>query len=97
MGTVLTHCGVVPYAGVLGFRCSFDCNTATFILFISSTTPGSVRLFPVPLALRCKTLNVLASLIYSVDGAGVGGGEGGGNFWDGVAGSIDFSPILCCI
>ena len=47
-------------------------------LFLSNTTPSSVSLLPIPLALNCRTLNVLSSLICSADGAGVGDGEGGG-------------------
>ena len=47
--TVLTHCGVVPDLG--------DSLTSvlqsTLTLFLSSTTPSSVRLFPIPLALSC--------------------------------------------
>ena len=65
--------------GFLDFDVSFDsCITATLTLFLSNTTPSSVSLFPIPLALNCRTLNVLSSLICSADGAGVGGGEGGG-------------------
>ena len=65
--------------GFLDFDESFDtCITATLTLFLSSTTPSSVSVLPIPLALSCKTLNVLSSLICSADGAGVGGGEGGG-------------------
>ena len=41
-----------------------------FTLFLSSTTPSSVSLFQIPLALNCRTLNVLSSLICSVGGAG---------------------------
>ena len=48
-------------------------------LFLSSTTPNSVSLLPIPLALSCRMLNVLSSLICSADGAGVVGGEGGGS------------------
>ena len=63
----------------LDFDVSFDsCITATLTLFLSNTTPSSVSLLPIPLALNCRTLNVLSSLICSADGAGVGGGEGGG-------------------
>ena len=43
-------------------------------LFLSNNTPSSVG----PLALNCSTLNVLASLICSADGAGVEDGDGGG-------------------
>ena len=46
-------------------------------LFLSSTTPSSVSLLPIPLALSCRTFNVLSSLICSAEGAGIGGGEGG--------------------
>ena len=60
--------------GFLDFDESYDsCITATLTLFLSNTTPSSVSLLPIPLA-----LNVLSSLIYSADGAGVGDGEGGG-------------------
>ena len=63
--------------GFLDFDESFDsCITAILTLFLSNTSPSSVSLFPIPLALHCKTLNVLSSLICSADGAGVGGGEG---------------------
>ena len=65
--------------GFLDFDNSFDSYiTATLTLFLSNTTPSSVSLLPIPLALNCRTLNVLPSLICSTDGAGVGGGEGGG-------------------
>ena len=84
MGTVLTHCGIIPDAeGFLEFDESVDsCITAT-LTFISSTTSSSVILLPIPLALSCKTLNVLSSQICSAEGAGVGGGEGGGgaDYW----------------
>ena len=63
----------------LDFDESFDsCITATLTLFLSNTTPSSVSLLPNLLALNCRTLNVLSSLICLVDGAGVGDGEGGG-------------------
>ena len=63
----------------LDFDESFDsCITANLTLFLSSTTPSSVSLLPIPLVLSCRTLNVLLSLICSADGAGVGCGEGGG-------------------
>ena len=78
MGTVLTYCGVIPDAGVLGFESFDSCITATLTLFLSNTTPSYVSLLPIPLALNCRTLNVLSSLIFSADGAGVGDGEGGG-------------------
>ena len=65
--------------GFLDFDESFDsCITATLILFLSSTTPSSVSLLPIPLPLSCRTLNVLSSLICSAYGAGVGGGKGCG-------------------
>ena len=51
--------------------------TAILTLFLSIPTPRSVSLLPIPLALSCRTLNVLSSLICSADGAGVGGGENG--------------------
>ena len=44
---------------------------------VSACMSGSVSLFPIPLALNCRTLNVL-SLICLADGARVGDGEGGG-------------------
>ena len=47
-------------------------------LFLFNTTPSSVSLLPIPLALNCRTMNVLSSLICSADGAGVEDGEGGG-------------------
>ena len=52
-------------------------------MFLSNTTPSSVSSLPIPLALNCRTLNVLSSLICSADGAGVGDGEGCGGvgFW----------------
>ena len=63
--------------GFLDFDESFDpCITATLTLFLSNTIPSSVSLFPIPLALNCRMLNVLSSLIYSEDGEGVGGGGG---------------------
>ena len=62
--------------GFLDFDESFD--SATLTLFLSNTTPSSVSLLPIPLALNCRTLNVVSSLICSADGAGVGDGEGGG-------------------
>ena len=70
--------------GFLDFDESFDsCITATLTLFLSNTTPSSVSLLPIPLALNCRTLNVLSSLICLPDGAGVGNGEGDGgvDFW----------------
>ena len=61
--------------GFLDFDESFNsCITATLTLFLSNTTPSSVSLFPILLALNCRTLNVLSSLICSEDGAGDGGG-----------------------
>ena len=65
--------------GFLDFDESFDsCITATLTLLIYNTSPSSVSLLPIPLALNCRTLNVLSSLICSADRAGVGDGEGGG-------------------
>ena len=65
--------------GFLDFDESIDSFiTATLTLFPSNTTPSSVSLLPIPLALNCRTLNVLSSLICSADGAGIGDGEGGG-------------------
>ena len=52
--------------GFLDFDESFDsCITATLTLFLSNTTPSYVSLLPIPLALNCRTLNVLSSLICS--------------------------------
>ena len=80
--------------GFLDFDESFDsCITATLTLFLSNTTPGSVSLLPIPLALSCKMLNVLSSLICST---GVGDGDGD-DYLVKVAGTIFTSPILCCI
>ena len=63
----------------MDFDESFDsCITATLTLFLSNTTPSSVSLYPIPLALNCITLNVLSSLICLADGVGVGDGEGRG-------------------
>ena len=70
--------------GFLDFDESFDSRlTAILTLFISITTPSSVSLWPIPLALNCRTFNVLSSLICLADGAGVGDGEGGGaiDYW----------------
>ena len=62
---------------------NFDsCITATLTLILSSTTPSSVSLFPIPLALSYRTLNVLLSLICSVGGAGHR--VSGGDCWDRV-------------
>ena len=64
--------------GFLDFGESFDsCITTTLTLFFSNTNPTSVSLLLIPLALNCRTLNVLSSLICSADGAGVGDGGGG--------------------
>ena len=77
MGTVLTYCGVIQ--GFLDFDESFgSCITATLTLFLSNTTSSSVRLLRIPLALNCRTLHVLSSLMCSADRAGVGDGDGGG-------------------
>ena len=65
--------------GFFDFDESFDsCITATLTLFLSSTTPSSVSLLPIPLASNCRTLNMLSSLICLADGAGVGSG---GDCW----------------
>ena len=78
LGTVLPHCVIIPDAGFLDFIERFDsCITTILTLFISSTTPSSVSVLPIPLSLSCGTLNVLSPLICSAGGAGVGGGEGG--------------------
>ena len=72
--------------GFLDLDDNFDsCITATLSLTVvlSSTTPSSVSLFPIPLALICRTLNVLSSLICSAGGAG--DRLGGGDYWDGGA------------
>ena len=67
--------------GFLDLGDNFDsCITATLTLFLSSTTSSSVSLFPIPLALSCRTLNVLSSLICLVGGAG--DLVGGGDCWD---------------
>ena len=55
--------------------------TLVLTLLLSNTTPSSVSLLPILLALNCRTLNcrtlnVLSSL-FSADGTGVGDGEGG--------------------
>ena len=43
---------------------SFDsCITATLTLLFSITTPSYASLLPIPLALSCRTLNVLSSLV----------------------------------
>ena len=77
MRTVLTHCGVILDAEVLGLDVSLDsCITATLTLLFSSTTPSSVSLLAIPLALSCIMLNVLSSLVCSADGVGVGGCDG---------------------
>ena len=82
--------------GFLDFDESFDsCITATMTLFLSNTTPSSVSLLLIPLALNCRTLNVLSSIICSADGAGVGDGEV--DYWVFEAGPIFISLILCCI
>ena len=68
--------------GFLVFDESFDsCITATLTLFLSNTTPSSVSLFPIPLALNCRTLNVLSSLVCSADGAVVADGGSGVGCW----------------
>ena len=47
----------------LDFDVSFDFYiNATLTLLFSITTPSSVSLLPIPLALRCRTLMVLSSL-----------------------------------
>ena len=49
--------------GFLDFDESFGtCITATLTLFLSNNTPSSGSLFPIPLALNCRTLNVLSFL-----------------------------------
>ena len=64
--------------GFLDFDESFDsCITTMVTMFLSSTTPSSVSLLSIPLALSCRTLKELSSLICSAYGTGVGGGEGG--------------------
>ena len=51
--------------GFLDFDESFDsCITATLTSFLSNTTPSSVSVLPIPLALNCRTLNVLSSLCF---------------------------------
>ena len=72
MRTVLTHCGVIQDVGFLEFGEILDFYiTATLTLLISSTTPSSVSLFPIPLVLSCSSLNVLSSLTSPVVGADV--------------------------
>ena len=62
--------------GFWEFDESFDsCITATLNLFLSSTTLSSVSVLPISLALSCRTLNVLSSLMCSADGAGDGSGD----------------------
>ena len=61
--------------GFLDLGDSYDsCITATLILFFSGTTPSSVSLFLIPLAVSCITVNVLSSLICSVGGEVHSGG-----------------------
>ena len=66
--------------GLLDFDDSFEFDSCihvtatTLTLFLSSTTHSSVSLMPNPLALTCRTLNVLSSLISST-------GVRGGNRW----------------
>ena len=80
-GAIFTHCGVVLDAGFLDLGDNVDsCITATLTLFLSNTTSSFVSLFPIPLALSCRTLNVLSSLICLVGGAG--DLVGGGHCWD---------------
>ena len=56
--------------GFLDFDESFDsCITATLTLFLSNIALNSVSLLPIPLALNCRTLNVLSSLICLADEA----------------------------
>ena len=70
--------------GFLVLGDNFDlCITATLTLFHSSPTSRPVSLFPIPLALSCRTLNVLSSLIVSVGGTGEI--VDGGDCWDGGA------------
>ena len=81
--TVLAYCGVVPdeVQGFLDLGDIFDsCTTVTLTLCLSSNTHSSVSLFLIPLAMSCRTLNVLSSLICSVGGAG--DRVGGGDCWD---------------
>ena len=70
-----------PWGRSLHLDESFDsCITATLTLFLSNTTPSSVSLLLIPLALNCRTLNVLSSLC-SADGAGVVDGKGDVGCW----------------
>ena len=59
--------------GFLDFDESFDsCITATLTLFLSSTIPRSVSWLPIPLALSCRTLNLLSPLVRQMEqGLGV--------------------------
>ena len=71
--------------GFLDFNVSFDFCTATMTLLFSSTSPSSVSLLPIPLALSYRMLNVLSLLVLSEYRVRVGGGEGdvGGDCWVG--------------
>ena len=85
MGTIITTMVLFQMQGFLDLGDSFNtCITTTLTLFISSTTPSSVSLFPIPLALSCRTLNILSSLICLVGRAWDRGGEGvgGGDSWN---------------
>ena len=67
--------------GFLDLGAKIDsCITATLTLFLSSTAPSYVSVFPIPLVLSCSTLNVLSSQIRSVGGAG--DRVGAGDCWD---------------
>ena len=71
--------------GFLDLGDNFDsCITATLTVFLSSTTPSSISLFPIPFALTCRMLTVLSSLFCSVGEAWdrVSVGVGGGDCWD---------------
>ena len=50
--------------------------TATLTLLFSITTPSSISLLPNPLALTCRTLDVLTSLVWPEYRVEVGCGEG---------------------
>ena len=73
----------VAMQGFLDLGDNFDsCITATLTVFLSNTTSSSVSLFPIPLALSCRRLNVLSPLICLVGGEGVKDLVGGGDCWD---------------
>ena len=75
----------MPYGVVLDtgdLNESFDsCFIATLTVSLSGTIPSCISLLPIILALNCRTVIVLSSLICSIAWAGDGGcGGGGGPF-----------------